>query len=308
VSARLRSESGQVVALVPVLLTVVLLGVAALAIDVGVWFTASRHVQGVADAAALAAVQDLPTNPAAAQSDVIAYASANDGTLDGPPVISSSSPATPNDTITVQAKQTVPAFFAKLIGLSDITVHGSATAEADGASFIQGGGYGNGAGRPVPFAVSVPTWTADGLDKPVTLTFGPANPTGSGNFGLLDFAGPGGGTPRSTLVSWITDGYPGQIGPGTYGGVPGNRFNSVKAAMSTLNGKLVTVPVFSSASGPGGNLLYTVVGWAAFKIDPQGINTGGPATTISGQFVSLQVNTPGPPTQYFGVGHVKLTK
>jgi hypothetical protein len=258
-------------------------------------------VQNVADAAALAGVQDLPGNPAAAVADATAYARQNGGTLDGPPTVT-------GNTISVRAVATAPAVFARVFGVESQTLHATASAEADGTAFVQGGGYGNGVGRPVPFAVAVPTWTSDGLSNPVTLTFGPANPTGSGNFGLLDFAGPGGGTPRSTLVNWITNGYPGQIGPGTYGGVPGNRFNSVKAAMATLNGKLVTVPVFSSASGPGANLLYTVVGWAAFKIDPQGVNVGGAATTISGRFVSLHVDQTGPPTQYFGVGHVKLTK
>lgn len=303
--ARLRSESGQVIPLTAIALMAVLLGISALVIDAGVWYTKSRHAQNVADAAALAAIQDLPMSPGTAVADATAYAATNGGTLNGPPVVSSTS--SPNDTITVKAIETTPTIFAKFFGINTVSVHATASAQAAGTSFVQGGGFGNGVGKPVPFAISVSTWTADGLNKPVTLTFGPANPTGSGNFGILDFAGAGGGTPPRTVAGWITGGYPGQLGPGTYGGVPGNKYNAIKTAMATLVGKTVTMPVFSSTNGAAGaNLQYAVVGWAAFVVSA--VNVGGATTTLDGKFVSLHVDQSGPPTQYFGVGHVKLTK
>ena len=52
---------------------VVILGMAALAIDVGSFYQAQRQAQSAADAAALAASQDLPTNTNAAANDGTTY-------------------------------------------------------------------------------------------------------------------------------------------------------------------------------------------------------------------------------------------
>lgn len=309
-------ESGQVVALLPVLLTVVLLGVAALAIDVGAWLTASRHVQGVADAAALAAVQDLPSSVAAAQADATAYAASNDGTLDGQPVVSSSSPTTPNDTVSVKAKETVPAFFARLLGLGDVTVHATASAQVAAASIIQQDDVqSDGTGRPLPFAISkdeAPSPGCNCFDKPESFCIGPHCPVGPGQFGTVDFANAKGGTPPSTVAGWVTNGYPGDLAPGLYFGVPGNKANppEVSDAMAAVAAKHLTVllPVYDPATsgGDGANFQYNVIGWAALKVDSW-VNDHS-EQYINGSFQVLQTNTHGKSSQYFGVGHVKLTK
>jgi len=301
VRARLRSESGQVIPFTGLVLLVVLLGVSALVIDVGVWLNRDRHVQNVADAAALAGAADLPAQAGAAAGDAATYARINGGTLAGVPVVTA-------DTVTVAVTEQAPTFFARAFGFDSATVHASATAQVDGASSINGSGIdADGTGKPVPFAISESTWTSTGLDTPVTLTFGPANPTGHGNFGIVDFANGHGGTPPKTIAGWITNGYPGQLGVGSYSGVPGNKYNAIRGAIASLVGKTVTVPVFSTTNGlSGANLTYTVVGWAAFTITAA--DAGGSATTISGSFVSLHVEQSGPPAQYFGVGAVRLTK
>ena len=56
---RTRSDKGQATVLTLVFL-VVLLGMAALVLDVGSWYRADRAVQSTADAAALAGAQKLP--------------------------------------------------------------------------------------------------------------------------------------------------------------------------------------------------------------------------------------------------------
>ena len=294
---RLRSESGQVVPFVGLILLGTLLAVCALAIDMGVWFKASRSAQNVADAAALAGVQDLPTDPAKAVDDAASYALQNGGTLDGAPTVV-------GNTISVRAKQTAPAIFARILGIESETVRATASAQAAGTSFVSGTGDANGVGQPMPFAVAASTWATDGLGKPVTLTFDDA--AGPGNFGLVDF---GTGKTPGAIADVITEGRPGLMGPGTYDGVPGKKFNAapMKSAIGSMAGKLITLPVFSGTNGAGGNnLTYTVVGWAAFKVTDASV--GGGSMSISGSFVSLHVALSGPPTQYFGVGHVKLTK
>jgi uncharacterized membrane protein len=55
----------------------VLLGIAALAIDVSSWYQTKRHDQAVADAAALAGAQALPDDPAQATTLALGYANKN---------------------------------------------------------------------------------------------------------------------------------------------------------------------------------------------------------------------------------------
>jgi Flp pilus assembly protein TadG len=76
VRARGSEESGVVLVLVAVIMTA-LLGMAALAIDLGSYWQAQRQAQAAADAGALAASQDLPSSTSAAKSDGTTYATTN---------------------------------------------------------------------------------------------------------------------------------------------------------------------------------------------------------------------------------------
>ena len=73
---RLRSERGQALVLAA-LAMVVILGFAALSIDVGYWYSQKREVQKAVDAAALAGAQELPDNPAAAEAVAREYLAKN---------------------------------------------------------------------------------------------------------------------------------------------------------------------------------------------------------------------------------------
>jgi hypothetical protein len=77
-------EGGQV-AIVVALMLVVLLGFAALVVDVGLHWAARTQAQLAADAAALAGVIALPNDPAAAVDDVRRYLNANVPGLAGTP-------------------------------------------------------------------------------------------------------------------------------------------------------------------------------------------------------------------------------
>jgi Putative Flp pilus-assembly TadE/G-like len=315
-TARLRDDSGQVIPFVGIVLLAVLLAVCALGIDAGIWLKASRQAQSVADAAALAGVQDLPNDPGAAVADAQAYAAANSGTLDATPTVTMTD--WPNDTITVHASETRPAYFGRFIGMGSQTVHATSVAQISAASTVNGTGYDtNGTGQPLPFVLSVasvPPACGCRFNQRLTLQFGPGSTTaiGGGQFGTLDFANRAGGTPPGTIASWITNGYPAPLAIGVYG-VSGNKTvpTAVNSAMLNLEAKQPTVllPVYSGTSGGGGgNMQYNVVGWIPFKLDTSSWVSSGNLTTLSGSFQHLQVHHDGPPAQYFGAGYIRLTK
>src|SRR3954452_14702008 len=103
-SRRLADERGQTILLTAVFLTV-LLGMAALAVDLGAWYKEQRALQARVDAAALAGAQDLPYDTTAANADAASYAAKNGGAVAGQ-TIAISQTAKPNDTITVDADKT----------------------------------------------------------------------------------------------------------------------------------------------------------------------------------------------------------
>lgn len=132
----LRQERGQVVALLAVVL-VVLIGSAALVIDVGRAYLAKRHLQASADAAATAGALELP-DPAAA----LAYAenySGRDGARndnDKLPSVSTTvitkclslAPCSPVNAVQVDQTTVVPTLFAKVLGIDSFTISARATA------------------------------------------------------------------------------------------------------------------------------------------------------------------------------------
>lgn len=108
---------------------VVLLGSAALAIDVGSFYGAQRKAQSAADAAALAAVQDLPSNTVQATTDVHSYVARN---YPG----ATASIITPyngsSGAIKVTVTANTPAFLSQIWGKTSQNV--SASAAAGGSS------------------------------------------------------------------------------------------------------------------------------------------------------------------------------
>src|SRR2546423_754463 len=100
-SRLVRSEQGQTVVMSLVFMTV-LLGMAALVVDVGSWFLDRRQLQSAVDAAALAAGQELP-DAASAEQAARDYATKN-GLAS--PSITFSSQDSADDTIDIGATRT----------------------------------------------------------------------------------------------------------------------------------------------------------------------------------------------------------
>jgi Flp pilus assembly protein TadG len=121
VGRRVREESGAVMVMTAVLI-VVILGMAALAVDLGSFYQAQRHAQSAADAAALAAINDLPTSPTTASTDANNYVSSNY------PGASATETYPGSTTIKVTVTANTPSFFGNIFGITSENVSASATA------------------------------------------------------------------------------------------------------------------------------------------------------------------------------------
>jgi Flp pilus assembly protein TadG len=310
-----RSDRGQATVLTLVFL-VVLLGMAALVLDMGSWYRADRSTQSAADAVALAGAQELPENPAAARTIAAQFAAKNGGLGSGGVTITSKIVA--NDTISVTVKRPAPGFFSKLFGVKSVTVGSTATARSEGVSSVK---------YVAPIVVhykhpllnctgpsSHPTCNPD-FTNTTTLNLEDLHQKGGGNgagaFGLLNlnYGDPDGNVGAGTLADWLLHGYADYLPLGTYYSAPSANFNNsqFQDAMTQILGKEVLFPVYRLLTGPGSNAKYDIIGWVGFVVTS--FNPSGSSGTITGHFTSytaagVQVTTGGNP--YFGVKKVEL--
>jgi Flp pilus assembly protein TadG len=309
------SDRGQATVVTLVFL-VVLLGMAALVLDMGSWFRADRATQSTADAAALAGAQALPENPGQATTLAQQYATTNGGLGTGNVQISTK--IVNNDTIKVTVKRSAPGFFSKVFGVKTVTVGSTATARSEGVSSVKG---------VAPITVhwkhpllnctgpsTHPTCNPDFVTQ-TTLNLEdlhqPGGGNGSGAFGLLNlnYADPSGNIGAGTLADWLLHGFQDYLPLGNYFSAPSANFNNsqFQDAMTQMLGKEVLFPVYRLLTGPGSNAKYDIIGWVGFVITS--FNPSGSSGTITGHFTSytadgVQVTTGGNP--YFGVKKVEL--
>jgi len=314
---RTRSDHGQATVLTVVFL-VVLLGMAALVLDIGSWYRADRATQSTADAAALAGAQALPGDSATANSLAQQYATKNGGLGGGG--VTFSSKIVSNDTITVTVKRAAPTFFAKIFGKNSVTVGSTATARSEGVSAVR---Y----VAPIVVHYKHPLLNCKGpASKPTCAPdFGPSHMTtldledlhqsgggsGSGAFGLLNlnYGDSTGNIGAGTLADWLLHGYDADLPLGTYYSAPSANFNNSQflSSLDAVIGKEVLFPVYRLLTGPGSNAKYDIIGWVGFVITSY--NTGGSSGTLTGYFTSytasgVQATSGGNP--YFGVHKVEL--
>jgi len=130
------NEHGQVVVILAVTL-VVLIGSAALVIDVGRAYLAKRHLQASADAAATAGALELP-DPIEAQNYALNYSGLDGAKNDNNKLPSVSTtvitkclsfaPCSPVNAVQVEQTTVVPTIFAKVLGIDQFTIKAKATA------------------------------------------------------------------------------------------------------------------------------------------------------------------------------------
>jgi Putative Flp pilus-assembly TadE/G-like len=287
---RTQNQRGQATVITVVFL-VVLLGMAALVLDIGSWYRAKRAAQSTADAAALAGAQALP-NTANASTLAQQYASKNGGIGTGNVTFSTKLNA--NDTITVKVKRTAPGFFAKIFGFGTVNVGGTATARSEPVSKVTGV-------APITVHWKQPLLHCAGGGNNITCNpdFGPSYMTtldledlhqpgsgsGSGAFGLINLdQNSGGNIGADVLSDWLLHGYDGYLPLGNYNSAPSSNFNNSQftGAMTQMLGTELLFPVYRVLKGPGSNALYDIIGWVGFV--PTSFNPSGSNGTLTGYF------------------------
>ena len=306
-----KDERGQAIVLM-VLALVVILGMAALVIDVGNWYHTKRRLQGTADAAALAGAQKLPDDPSGAQAMALSYANQNGGDVAGANIVVSSTDQA-NDTISVRARKTDPGFFSGVLGI--------ASADIDARAKVRVG--------PPQQARYVAPMVVDcahplihncdgnsrpdfGEDHPTTMDYDPMGAPGA--YGMLNLDG-GNGTPGSSdEANWILHGFDKYLGLGDYRSDPGAKFSSsnIRDALDARKGTVLLFPVFRVLSGQGQNAVYEIIGWIGFHLTSFEVH--GNNATLHGYFTEyiaqgILATTGGGgsgPSSSFGVKSIQL--
>ena len=165
---------------------VVILGFAAIAIDVGLFLHERRELQKSADAAALAGAQELPYSPGDAQQKAEEWAAKNGIDAGELGAVDITSTYVANDTITVEVNRDVPFVFARVLGFTSDTMSAEGTARV-GSPAAMGG--------LAPFGVLE---DAIEFDEPTVLKYD-AHEASHGNFGALAIDGNGASTYRETI-------------------------------------------------------------------------------------------------------------
>jgi Flp pilus assembly protein TadG len=308
----LHSERGQAFVLT-VASMVVLLGMAAIGIDIGGWYQAQRHDQAIADAAALAGAQALPDDPSQATSLAVDYAKRNGATI-APSDVTISSDIGTNDTIKVAVEKPESTIFARMFGISTVQVGAKATARA---------GLPSAARYVAPIVVPITNPQLSGCTPPPctdpTQIFladlhGPGSGDGAGSFALLDLIPSDNGSVGSGILSdWMANGNPADMPLGIYEAVPSTKYNSsdFQAALQLKVGDEVLFPVYQPPIiYSGSNAQFNVIGWVGFHIDTQvaqGSNGG-----LSGHFTTYLAQgllaSPSGGAQNLGVKVVQLVE
>jgi len=288
----LRDERGAVAVIVMALL-VVIIGFAAMVIDLGVLFVVRGELQNAADAGALAGVVELVNNSEDyAQTMAVTFA-----TEDGQFRLNRTVPEADAvdvivlgpETLRVQIRRSagtaagpVPTIFARIWGRE------SMEAAAVAVATLNHQVVGTGPGNLMPFGIHEDMVDANGdgqYDVGEYIDIYP-HPWAPGNFGTIDLNG--GSNSNAETAYWIENGYDGIfIIPETginVEGDPGISGGSLNGAINLRLGDTVLFPVFDQVTGQGANTIYHVVGLVG------GIITGFKLTGASSKrYINVEI-------------------
>lgn len=260
-------------------------GFAALAVDAGVLMAEQQKLQDAADAAALAGAASLLQGASDAVNAALQYAAG-----DAPAGAFSAFANEQTETVRVSGTQSLPLWFARVVGVSSGVVHAAATAEIGPVQSLAG---------VVPIAVPNSVFT---YGQTVVLSEG-AGSGQSGNYGFLDFSGQG----ANGLESDLEHGYSFALSvgqsvatkPGVMSGPVAQaiQYRLDAAAADPNSGSISTVtdgsprvmlvPIVNTLD-VSGKKDVTILGFAAFYLD--GLEGNGGHQEIVGQFIQLVTN------------------
>jgi hypothetical protein len=322
IASRIRDDAGQALVLVVIGLTG-FVGCAALVVDVGSWFQTQRQLQTAADAGALAGAQELPPTtldacgptdtrpPCAAAQD---YSQQNYAGL-GVPEVTFPSPGE----IDVLTTTSAPGIFARIYGsvFENVTVRAHARAQVSVPLSMKNL-------APVTLKDTQACFITNPscFNQTVTLDFDYSN-IASGMYGLINVecysdtssnCGSG-GIGGNALQDVVENGWPGVLPSQKWYGIKtGNTVGPVSHGLQDAADahKILLFPVWDVASAA--DRTFHIIGWAAFVIDPTGVDWGSQDKRLTGHFTTFIATdvaggggAPGA-TNDFGVHVVNLTQ
>jgi hypothetical protein len=276
----LREERGSAIVIMAFAITM-MMGFGALTVDLGNLYLNKTRLANMADAAALAGVQDLPDDPQGAVSNSYAYAGKNGLSSDIVEVTLSSN----NTVVTVNATRHVPLYFAQIFDLtiSDVSAQASAAIRAI-----------SGTTGVVPFGIVQQQFI---YGQTYTLKAG-AGGGYSGNYGALALGGNGANEYRDN----IENGYNGQLRMGDWVSTePGNMSgptsqgvnyrialdpNATFATVQQGSPRILVVPIIDSLAVHGRSDVL-IVGFGAFFLE--GVGGQGNNNYVSGKFMQIVI-------------------
>jgi hypothetical protein len=283
---RFDNQRGQSMVLTLVFV-IALMAMATAVLDVGSWYRTHRHTQATADAAALAAAQELPDFPADAVTVAVDYADRNEGGVTANDVEFSSA-VVANDTVRVTARKNAPGFLSRLFGIDSLTARASAAARVGALGSARwaapvGVDFRHDMLRCTPALECDPRF-----DEPTAIDF---DRVGPGAFRLLNIDGSHGGTGPPQIGEWIKTGLDAYMPRNEwYYSDPGIKPNSshIKGALESRLGdnKEILIPIYSETKAQGAGFEYFVVGWVGWVVtgfDIRGVNEA----TINGHFTRV---------------------
>ncbi|MTI83678.1 MAG: hypothetical protein FH756_07190 [Firmicutes bacterium] len=298
-----KEENGLALVLVAAAMTVIL-GFAALVVDIGsVYLTRSRLINAC-DAAALAGAHELDSETGSAldaMQEATDYLEHNNIIFGE----DSFNIEVNNKTITVESSRTVNYTFARVLGFTSNTVEAKAAAIYGPVSA---------AGGVTPFAVPDQELV---FDKQYVLKEGSGGSTDDGfrihgNFGALALGGTGASTYEENLkygyggalnvgdmvtIGDAVETEPGNMSGPTYDGVT-YRLNQCANGCTPQNyetdcERVILVPVFDPATLDGGRDDVLIVGFASFLLEE--VDGSGDESEVTGTFLQM---APPPDTSY----------
>lgn len=295
---KLLGEQKGSVAVLTALSITVLMGFAALAVDIGNLYLNKTQLSTMADAAALAGARDLPSGDSEAETAALIYAKKNGYPDDNVQTIVNSD----STIITVTVKRTIPLIFAKIFNLSTSDV--SATSKASNRVVT-------GVVGAVPFSVEKQNFI---YNTPYILKEGGGDGS-DGNYGGLGL----GGTGASIYNYNISYGYDGKLSAGQWvdtepGNMSGPTSDGVRYRISldpystseTVkpdSPRIIIVPIIDNLDVNGSKPVQ-IVGFGAFFLE--GVGGSGNENYVTGRFLRMYIaGEQGNGTDY-GVRNIRL--